>query len=59
MLVFDVYFLLSGYYAERELRGVKSMFYFLFIGIPWFLSYVYKTQRNWKRMIAPEEIEEP
>ena len=58
MLVFDVYFLLSGYYAERELRGVKSLFYFLVIGIPWFLSYAYKTQRNWKRMITPEVTEQ-
>ena len=58
MLVFDVYFLLSGYYAERGLRGAKSFLLFLAVGIPWFLSYAAKTQRNWARLLATEKSED-
>ena len=52
MLAMDVYFLLSGHYAERGARGLKSFLLFLCVGIPWFFSYVSRTQKNWQRMIS-------
>ena len=52
MIAFDVYCLLSGYYIERGARGMKSFLLFLCVGIPWFVSYVNKTQKNWKRMCS-------
>ena len=52
MSAFDVYCLLSGYYIERGARGMKSFLLFLCVGIPWFVSYVNKTQKNWKRMCS-------
>jgi len=55
MIVFDVFCLVSGYYTERGARGMKSFLLFLCVGVPWFLSYAGKTQRNWKRIIEPEE----
>ena len=55
MIVFDVFCLVSGYYAERGARGMKSFLLFLCVGVPWFLSYAGKTQRNWKRIITPEK----
>ena len=57
MIAFDVYCLLSGYYIERGARGMKSFLLFLCVGVPWFVSYVNKTQKNWEHMLLAGKTE--